>query len=145
MEVSLTAKLPRRKLAWNEPWERGPLARTPGSRARTLLYNHFALAERLLRTGAAFDFDLAGNAEFHAAAGYDQAGLGGQTPIYHAIGGNLRPDLNAVARVQDAPLYEPPTGIETLTPLDYALRYAQEPRWRQSEREAAMIRSATNG
>ena len=93
-----------------------------------------------------------------AAAGYDQAGLGGQTPIYHTIGGNQgalfdlfrylmdrTPDLNVTARVQYAPLYEPPTGIETLTPLDYALRYAQGPRWRQSEREAAMIRSATNG
>ena len=52
--------------------------------------------------------------------------------------------LNVTARVQYAPLYEPPTGIETLTPLDYALRYAQGRRWRQSEREAATIRYTAN-
>ena len=53
------------------------------------------------------------------------------------------PDMNAVARVQYAPLYEPPTGIETLTPLDHALRYAHP--LAQSKREAAMLETATNG
>ena len=52
----------------------------------------------------------------------------------------LGPDLDVTARIQYAPLSEPPADIEELTPLGYAQRYADGPSWRQSEREAEVIR-----
>ena len=91
------------------------------------------------------DLLLARGANLNARAGYDDAGLGGQTPLYQAIGGNqgslfamfrdlmaLGPDLDVTARIQYAPLSESPADIEELTPLGYARRYAVGPTWRQS-------------
>lgn len=101
------------------------------------------------------DLLLSRGADLNATAGYEPSGIGGQTPIFHAIGGNqgllfplfrhlmsAGPTLNANARIQYDPLYAQPARIEDLTPLAYARRYANGPGWRQSNRETAVIEAA---
>lgn len=94
-------------------------------------------------------------ADLNAPAGYEDSGIEGQTAIYHTIWGNQgllfplfkqllkhHPDLTVVANIQyDAlNLGLPIQGVQQLTPLAYAERYANGPRWRQSSREALILR-----
>jgi hypothetical protein len=94
-------------------------------------------------------------ADLNAQAGFEPSGIGGQTPLYHAIGGNqsqlfglfkhlmaFKPDLNVTGQIQYGPLYEPLEDIQALTPLGYAERYAQAPVWRRADREVEMIGAA---
>jgi ankyrin repeat protein len=95
-------------------------------------------------------------ADLNAQAGFEASGIGGQTPLYHAIGGNqgqlfglfkhlmaFKPDLNVTAQIQVGPLYdEPPEEILALTPLGYAERYAEAPVWRRADREVEIISAA---
>ena len=96
-------------------------------------------------------------ADLNAQAGFEESGIGGQTPLYHAIGGNqgqlfglfkhlmaFKPDLNVTAQIQVGPLYdEPPEEILALTPLGYAERYAEAPVWRRADREVEIISAAS--
>ncbi len=85
-------------------------------------------------------------------------GVGGQTPIYHVIGGNQGkcyplfehlmekgPDLTVKAYIQGNVVINHEKDLAydevlELSPLGYALRYEHEPTWREASREAAKLR-----
>ena len=105
-------------------------------------------------------------ADLNARAAVGRNGVGGQTPLYHAIGTNqgtgfhvfeylldLQPDLDVEAFVQSNPgdndlvmdcihkgkdhYFE---EVLELTPRGYAERFAREPEWREASREAAILK-----
>ena len=96
-------------------------------------YGEVACADLLLQYGADID----------AKAGIHD-GVGGQTPIYHAIGSNQgscysmfehligkNPRLDSKALIR----LEKEGEILELTPLGYALQYEKGPDWREASRE----------
>jgi hypothetical protein len=113
-------------------------------------YNERDAVDLLLRRGADLD----------ARAVVDGNGVGGQTPLFHAIGGNQGrlyemfehllghgPDLTATASVQGDVTLHADTAhrydeVIELTPLGYALRYEHEPAWREASREVRRLREA---
>jgi ankyrin repeat protein len=106
---------------------------------------------------AAVDVLLERGADLNARATIGTDGLGGQTPIFHVIGSNQgacyplfehllskRPDLTVRAKIQaNAIVYEKSESDEILelTPLEYALRYEHEPKWREASREVKALRA----
>ncbi|MCY3556461.1 MAG: ankyrin repeat domain-containing protein [Gemmatimonadetes bacterium] len=104
-------------------------------------------------------------ADLNARSSIGRNGVGGQTPLYHAIGTNqgtgfhvfehlldLKPDLAVEARIQTNPgdndlvmdcihkgndhFFE---EVLELTPLGYAKRFSEGPVWRESSRELAVL------
>ena len=109
---------------------------------------------------------LASGADLNARAAMGRNGVGGQTPLYHAIGTNqgtgyhvfeylveLKPELDVEALIQSNPgdndlvmdcihkgkdhYFE---EVLKLTPRGYAERYAIEPEWREASRELEMLK-----
>jgi hypothetical protein len=106
-------------------------------------YNEKECVDLLLKRGA----------DLNARAGYAPSGIGGQSPLYHTIGGNqgllfplfkhlltYKPDLNVTAHIQGDSLYGPPTDIKELTPFAYAQRYADGPSWHNTSREVGILK-----
>ena len=118
-------------------------------------YNLRWAVELLLKCGA----------DLNARVVVGTNGVGGQSPIFHAIGSNsgccyelfeyliaLKPDLSVKAFVQDyqddgqvrdginkGKEYQVPS-VREVTPLGYASWYEFEPTWRKAQREAKVLR-----
>ena len=109
-------------------------------------YAEPAIVELLLNHGA----------DPNVVATVDARGVGGQTPLFHAIGrvGAGAPalfdtllarttNLAAIAKIQDDVLLDParpPTNVLSLTALQYAERYEHAPPWRAAAYEVAALR-----
>lgn len=105
-------------------------------------------------------------ADLNARAAVGRNGVGGQTPLYHAVGTNqgtgfhvfenlleLEPHLDVKAYIQSNPgdndlvmdcvhkredhFFD---EVLELTPRGYAERFAFDPEWREASREAAILR-----
>lgn len=109
---------------------------------------------------------LGRGADLNARAAIGANGVGGQTPLFHAIGANQGTgweafeyllgrgaDLTVRARIQRDPAADDKvmdcvhkgqdhffSAVEELTPLGYALRYESGPGWRATPREVARLR-----
>ncbi len=104
------------------------------------------------------DVLLSEGADINTKANIGENGVGGQTPLYHVIGGNQGrcyplfehliakgPDLTVIAYIQGDVIVHHEQDhtydeVLELTPLGYALRYEHEPTWREASREAAKLR-----
>ena len=119
-------------------------------------YHELDAVNLLLRRGADLD----------ARAEIGRNGVGGQTPLFHAIGANQGTgwetfeyllgqgaDLTVRARIQRNPAADDKVmdcvhkgqdhffpEVEELTPLGYALRHESSPAWRATPREVARLR-----
>ena len=106
-------------------------------------------------------------ADLNARAEIGRNGVGGQTPLFHAIGANQGTgwetfeylldqgaDLTVRARIQRNPTADDKvmdcvhkgqdhffSEVEELTPLGYALRHQSGPAWRATPREVARLRA----
>ena len=106
-------------------------------------------------------------ADLNARAEIGCNGVGGQTPLFHAIGANQGTgwepfeylldkgaDLTVRARIQRNPAADDKVmdciqkgqdhffaEVEELTPLGYALRHQSGPAWRATSREVARLRA----
>lgn len=120
-------------------------------------YRELEAVRLLLRRGA----------DLNARAAIGRNGVGGQTPLFHAIGANQGTgweafeyllgsgaDLTVRARIQRNPAADDKVmdcvhkgqdhffpEVEELTPLGYALRYESGPGWRATPREVARLRA----
>ena len=119
-------------------------------------YHELDAVRLLLRRGA----------DLNARAEIGRNGVGGQTPLFHAIGANQGTDwetfeylldkgadLTVRARIQRNPEADDKvmdcihkgqdhffSEVEELTPLGYALRHESGPTWRATQREVARLR-----
>ena len=120
-------------------------------------YHELDAVRLLLRRGANLD----------ARAEIGRNDVGGQTPLFHAIGANQGTgwetfeyllnkgaDLTVRARIQRNPAADDKVmdcvhkgqdhffpAVEELTPLGYALRHESSPTWRATPREVARLRA----
>jgi len=114
------------------------------------------------------DVLLDGGADLNAPSKIGPNGLGGQSPLFHAIGSNQgscyqlfeylmnrKPDLEVRALVQENPSADGKVmdcmhkgrehffeTVRSVTPLAYAIWYEHGPEWRSTAREAARLRDA---
>lgn len=115
----------------------------------------------------AVDVLLERGADLNAQAEVGKNGVGGQTPLFHAIGSNQGrcydlfeyvlekgPDLSVVAKVQENAKDDGKVmdcihkeqdhsfdAVREVTPLGYALWYEQEPKWRSAKREVEKLKA----
>lgn len=113
------------------------------------------------------DVLLEHGADLNAKAAVGKNGVGGQTPLFHAIGSNQgrcydlfeyllekNPDLSVVAKVQKNDADDGKVmdcmhkgqdhffdGVREVTPLGYALWYEHEPSWRSAACEVEKLKA----
>ena len=115
----------------------------------------------------AVDLLLLYGADLNAQVDVGNNGVGGQTPLFHAIGSNQgrcydlfeyllkkKPDLSVVAKMQENDADDGKVmdcmhkgedhafeKVREVTPLGYALWYEHEPSWRSAAREVAKLKA----